>query len=110
MGGERKRMSIKLELFGETVADLAAELEALSAVIRPFVQTAAEPVTVKLPATPPDEACMRVDEHFEDEGYAAAIVQREPKPAKSGKPKKVGRPPLRTVEECLKNLKQNRAD
>jgi hypothetical protein len=88
---------IKLEVFGETIAEFAAELEALSAVIRPLVQTTTAPVT------PPDEARTLIDEHFEEESYEAAIEQ--PKPAKLTR--KRGRPPLGTVDEALKKLKQN---
>jgi hypothetical protein len=96
-------MPIKLELVGGTIAEFAADLEALIAVIRPIVQATAEPVTVELLATAPDEARAIVEEQFDAEGREATVIQRAPKPA----PGKRGRRPLAAVDDALKSLKTN---
>ena len=98
-------MPIKLELLGETVEGLAAELEALSAIIRPIVQATAEPVTVSTAVLKDfslEDLRALIVERFDAEGYEVTIALREPKTKKKG-----GRPPLTTVDEALKNLKPN---
>jgi hypothetical protein len=99
-------MPIKLELFGETIEQFAADLEALIAVIRPIAQATAAPVTVELPASAPEELRAVVDQQFEAEGYEATIEQRKPKPT----PGKRGRRPLAAVDEAVKSLKTNGGD
>jgi hypothetical protein len=101
-------MPIKLELFGDTVGQLIADLEALLAAIRPLVHATAAPVTVETPATAPgDELRAVIEQHVEAEGYEATVVERAPEPTEPKKPARKGRRPLAAVDEALKTLKSN---